>query len=147
MTVLPQLLAIAGYALFLSGLDDYYYLSLMPSIVLTVVLALSRPGRARESTPVAVALVVLAALLVPTRMRSSAGIHRMPEYASIVAGSSIMAERHQPLLTVQTDFPVLPTVDTEVVYLILGGQLDRSSPWIGVIEPGGSVRYKRVDGL
>jgi hypothetical protein len=147
VTILPQLLAVAGYALFLSGLDDYYYLSLMPSVVLTVVLALSRPGGVRDSTPFAVGLATIAILLVPARVRLAATIHRMPEYASIVAGSRTMAERHQPLRTVQTDFPVLPTVDTEVVYLILGGQLDRTSPWIGVIEPGGAVRYRLVDGL
>src|SRR5262249_11324817 len=33
MTLAPTLLAIAGYAFFLSALDNYYYLSIMPAAV------------------------------------------------------------------------------------------------------------------
>ena len=110
------------------------------TVVLTVVLALSRPGVTPYSGPIAITIVIMAVVLIPTRLKSAATIHRMPEYASLVAGSRTMAERHQPLRTVETAFPVLPTVDTEVVYLILGGTLDRSSPWVGVIEAGGAVR-------
>jgi hypothetical protein len=39
ITLLPQLAAIIGYSLFLDDLDHYYYLSLMPAAVLTIVLA------------------------------------------------------------------------------------------------------------
>ena len=55
MTLLPPVMAVAGYAFFLAGLDNYYYLSLMPSVVLTVVLALTLPGNAsqRWTRPVA----------------------------------------------------------------------------------------------
>src|SRR5262249_10238363 len=38
MTLVPQVMAIAGYAFFLAALDHYYYLSLMPAAVMTIVL-------------------------------------------------------------------------------------------------------------
>ena len=39
VTVLPQVLALAGYALFLDTLDHYYYIPVMPVTVLTVAFA------------------------------------------------------------------------------------------------------------
>ena len=44
VVLLPQALAIIGYALFQGGLDHYYYLSLMPAAVLTIVLAIDGPA-------------------------------------------------------------------------------------------------------
>ena len=120
MTLLPQLLAIGGYAFFLAALDNYYYLSLMPPVVLTTVLALTLPGIASWTKPVAIALLVCAVALVPGRVRFAATLHRMPEYAAIVAASRAMVSRGQPLRGVETAFPLQPTSDPEFVYRILG---------------------------
>jgi hypothetical protein len=145
--LLPQVLAVAGYAFFLAGLDNYYYLSLMPSVVLTFVLALTLPGLVRWTTPVAVVLFVVALAIVPARMKLGATFHRMPEYGAIVAASRTMAERGQPLRGIETSFPLPPTSDAEFVYRILGGSIDPASNWIGIIDAGGGVRYRQVDGL
>ena len=45
MTLMPAVLSVVGYALFLAPLDHYYYFSLMPSAVLIVVLALTSVPR------------------------------------------------------------------------------------------------------
>ena len=149
MTLLPPVMAVAGYAFFLAGLDNYYYLSLMPSVVLTVVLALTLPTVApsqRWTQPVAMALLVTALALVPGRVKFAASLHRMPEYAAIVTASRTMVTRGQPLKGVETSFPLPPTSNPEFIYRILGGPIDPASEWIGIIEAGGGVRYRRADG-
>ena len=149
VTLLPPVMAVAGYAFFLAGLDNYYYLSLMPSVVLTVVLALTLPTvtpSQRWTRPVAMALLVTALALVPGRVKFAATLHRMPEYAAIVTASRTMVTRGQPLKGVETSFPLPPTSDPEFVYRILGGPIDPASEWIGIIEAGGGVRYRRADG-
>jgi hypothetical protein len=149
MTLMPPLMAVAGYAFFLAGLDNYYYLSLMPPVVLTVVLALTLPGVApadRWTRPAAAVLLAITLVLVPSRVRFASKLHRMPEYAAIVTASRAMVNRHQPLRGVETSFPLEPTSDPAFVYRILGGPIDPASEWIGVIEPDGGVRYRRADG-
>jgi len=65
MTVLlPQVSAIVGYGLFLGALDAYYYLSLTPAAVLTVVLAATPVPSATSSSQIpqlgAIAMLVAA---------------------------------------------------------------------------------------
>jgi hypothetical protein len=79
-------------------------------------------------------------------VKFAATLHRMPEYAAIVTASRTMVTRGQPLKGIETSFPLPPTSDPEFVYRILGGPIDPASEWIGIIEAGGSVRYRRADG-
>lgn len=65
VVLVPQVTAVAGYALFLSGLDTYYYLSLMPSAVLTVVLALLALTSGRTSQIVGVLMLVVSLAMIP----------------------------------------------------------------------------------
>src|SRR5262249_60519788 len=58
MTIVPTVLCIAGYAFFLSGLDNYYYFSVMPAAVLMVVVAITAVPPARASRVLAVGLVI-----------------------------------------------------------------------------------------
>ncbi len=58
ITLLPQVAAVIGYALFLDDLDHYYYLSLMPASVLTMLLAARRCPRDRLARAVGIALFV-----------------------------------------------------------------------------------------
>jgi len=146
MTLLPQLMAIAGYAFFLAGLDNYYYLSLMPPAVLTVVLGVTAVGPKRLSEVVAIAMAVGAVLIVPSRVRLAATMHRMPEYGALVRASRTMVARGQPLRGIETEFALPPTSNSEFVYRILGGQFDERSEWVGVISAHGGVTYRRVEG-
>jgi tetratricopeptide (TPR) repeat protein len=91
---------------------------------------------ALDRWPVAIALLIVAVALVPSRVKFAATLHRMPEYAAIVAASRTMVGRGQPLRGIETSFPLPPTSDPEFVYCILRGPIDPASPWIGVVERG-----------
>lgn len=149
LTVLlvPQGLAIVGYALFQGGLDHYYYLSLMPAAVLTIVLALSAlPDRWRFARS-AIAAAALAGVLtqVPERLASSVTIHKMPEYAPLVEGSRRAARQRQPMRAIETEFTLPAPSDPTFVYRILGGTIDQESPWIVRIRSNGEVQYRKVE--
>ncbi|HXH07141.1 MAG TPA: hypothetical protein VNI83_11175 [Vicinamibacterales bacterium] len=143
VTVGPQVLAIAGYALFLDDLDHYYYLSLMPAAVLTGLLALWPPGRPGLAPVLAVVLVAGSVALVPSRVRAAATMHRLPEYGALVDGSRRVARLRQPVRAILADFALPPTSDAEFLYRILGGRIDRRSPWIAVIGRDGRVTFRR----
>jgi hypothetical protein len=54
VTVLPQVAALVGYAFYVGDfLDHYYYFSLMPAAVLTLLLALTAVRRVRSATRLA----------------------------------------------------------------------------------------------
>jgi hypothetical protein len=142
----PPAFAILGYALFQGGLDHYYYLSLMPAAVLTVVLGFAPPQRwplARN----AIALVLFAAVLasVPARLAYSATLHRMPEYAPLVEGSRRAVRQRQAMRAIETEFTLPAPSDPTFVYRILGGRLDKDSPWIARIRSTGDVDYRKAE--
>lgn len=146
VTVVPLGLAIAGYALFLDTLDNYYYLSLMPSAVLMVVLALTAwpaPAVARSAS---MALCIGALALVPSRVRVGRTLNPMPEYGVLVQASRVIVNRGVPMRAIRTDFRLPPTGDPEFVYRMLGGHLDRTSRWVATIERSGAVTYRDVGG-
>ncbi len=169
LLLLPQALAVVGYALFQGGLDHYYYLSLMPAAVLTIVLAIaSVPVTAlapmwhssdttlaplRHSSDTArlsraiVAIVALAVVLtqVPERLDYSMRMHRMPEYGPLVEGSRRAARQNQPMRLIETEFTLPAPSDVMFVYRILGGQIDPASPWIARIKRTGEVDFRKVD--
>jgi hypothetical protein len=146
MTLLPQAVAIIGYALFLDDVDHYYYLSLMPAAVLTVVLAASALPPPRLAAVVGVALLIGTLALVPARMRFAATMHRMPQYGLLVEASRKITNLRQPMRAIRTDFTLPPTTDPEFLYRVLGGRIDRTSPWVGIITADGQVVYQHVAG-
>jgi hypothetical protein len=146
MTVMPAVLSVAGYALFLAPLDYYYYFSLMPSAVLIVVLALTSVPRRNVALWIGVALCVGAVAVTPARIRFSRTLHQMPEYGPLVQGSRTAARRGVPMRAVRTEFPLPPTGDPEYIYLLLGGRIERSSRWLAVIAKNGSVTYQDIGG-
>jgi hypothetical protein len=146
MTLLPQVAAVIGYALFLDDLDHYYYLSLMPASVLTILLAVTPPPSYRLAPAFGIALLVGAVALVPARLRFAATMHRLPEYGLLVEASRKIVSMGQPMREIVTEFALPKTSDPEYVYKILGGRIDPASPWIGVITPTGEVRYRKVEG-
>ena len=144
VTLLPPLLAILGYALYVGDfLDSYYYFSLMPAAVLTLVLGLTALPNPRLSTAAAVVLLVAALLVTPARVTYAASMHRMPEYGVLVEGSRRLVAHNHPLRAVVTDFPLQPTVDSGFIYRILGGRIWRDAAVVGVISRDGSVSYRK----
>lgn len=146
MTILPQVMAIAGYAFFLAALDHYYYLSLMPAAVLTIVLAAAAVPTPRARQAVGIVLCAAAFAVMPARLRFAATLHRMPQYGALVQGSRTIAKRGQPMRAIETEFTLPRTASRTFVYQILGGRLDRTSPWVAVITSSGDVVYRRVEG-
>jgi hypothetical protein len=143
VTLIPQATAIVGYALFLGGLDHYYYLSLMPPALLTILLV-AIPPTGRFANVMGVALLVVAVAMVPSRIRFAATMHRLPEYGILVDGSRKIAGFRQPMRAIKTEFSLPPTSDPEFVYRILGGRIDRASPWVGVVTSDGRVLFRNV---
>jgi len=143
LVLLPQVLAIAGYALFLDTLDHYYYIPVMPVAVLTMCLAVSVPSRTRAGTVLGIALCVAAVAIVPARLTFAATMHRLPEYRVLIKGSRTIRRAYPSVRAVQADFPLPPTTDAGFIYTILGGRLDPSAPWSAVIRADGGVTYRR----
>ena len=143
VTVLPQAAAIAGYALWSADLQDYYYLSLMPAAVMTMVLAVHALATARGAAIVAMALCALVIVAVPARLRLASRLPRMPEYEVLVKASRQIVQRQQPMRSIGTLFALPPTCDPEFIVRILGGRIDRQAEWRAEIAPDGRVSYAR----
>lgn len=143
VTVLPQIAAVTGYAFWLGDMQAYYYLSLMPSVVLTLLLAVA--GVARRPIPAAfgVALALACALVVPRQLRAAETMFRMPTYRALVAGSRDIIKRKQPMREIDAQFELHPTSDPAFLYRILGGRLDPRAEWRAEILPDGRVKYDR----
>jgi hypothetical protein len=143
VTLLPQLAAIAGYALWLGDLQSYYYLSLMPAAVLTVLLGAMALFRGRIAHVVSIALLVGAVGMAPGRLRYASTMIRMPAYHVLVEGSRDIVKRRQPMREIDTEFELPATSNAEFIYQILGGQIDRRAEWRAVISADGHVTYAR----
>jgi hypothetical protein len=144
VTLVPQAVAIAGYSLFLAGLDNYYYLSLMPSIVLTVTLVAAAVPSPRLSHAAGVAMLLLALAIVPARLRYERALPRLPEYELLVDASRKIRNMRQPMRAIETDFNLPPTGDPAYLFSLLGGQIDRHSRWVATIHADGRVDYRQI---
>jgi hypothetical protein len=142
--LLPQALAILGYALWLSGLDAYYYLSLMPAAVLTILLGITDVMPPRVARAAGVAMLVGSLAIVPARLRFAATMNRLPQYGLLVEASRDIVKRLQPMRAIETELALPPTADPGIIYEILGGRIDPDSPWIAVITSSGRVEYRNV---
>ena len=143
VSVLPLMGALVGYALWMRDYDDYYYLSIMPAAVLTVLFGLAprTGGRAANLAAIAVFLVSLA--ILPARVSQSHTIHRMPEYEGIVEGSRRIRRRDVAVREIRASF--LPSgSDSEFIFRVLGGRIEPDADWVASISADGAVSYERV---
>jgi len=144
MTLLPQLLAVAGYSLFLASLDHYYYLSVMPAAATTITIALWAVTPRRVATAIGAALLIGTLAAAPAKYRLSTTFHRMPQYGLLVEASRKIKGQGQPMRSIRTEFALPPTTDPEYLFKVLGGRIDRESPWASVITADGDVRYVQI---
>ena len=145
MILAPQAAAIAGFAFFLGSLDSYYYLSMMPAAVLTVLLPLTRITWPVARRVTCVAVLLAACTAVPARWTYSQTQFKLPEYKVLVAASRTVRNAHRPFRAIVADFPLPPTCDPDFLYRLLGGQMDRRSPWVAVISLDGRITYINND--
>ena len=145
LVLLPQALAIAGYALFLDTLDHYYYIPVMPVTVLTVCFALAVPARSRagradrhRALPCGRGHRPLAAGVCRDHA-PPAGVSRAGR------GVAEIAAAHPSVRAIRTEFTLPPSTDPEFLYRILGGRVDPNAPRAALIQTDGSVRYVEGD--
>jgi hypothetical protein len=148
VTLLPQAAAIAGYAFFVGNfLDDYFYLSLMPSAALTLMFSVTAVRPAPLARALSVGLLAGVLAIAPARIRTASTLFSMPEYAALVEGSRQLARQQRPLRAIQTEFTLPHTSNPQFVYTILGGHIDPGSSTIGIIKSDGRIDYKEAGGL
>jgi hypothetical protein len=113
-----------------------------------VAFAKLRPVRASDPVPslAIVGFVLLVAVLATASTQSRFGWtrQRMPEYGVLLDGSRKIAKIAQPMRAIRANFALPPTSSSEFLFTILGGRIDRASPWVGVIMHDGNVAYERV---
>lgn len=143
-TVLPLAATCAGFAVWVGEYDHYFYLTVLPSAVLTAGLAVMALVPRRFGLVAGLALVVLAVAVQPARFRASRGIHRLPEYAALVRASDAVARRGQPIRELQAEF-LPPGCDPSLLVEILGGRIERGAVWYAVVSRDGGVRYHPVE--
>jgi hypothetical protein len=144
MTLLPLLLVVLGYSLWLLNLDSYFYLSIAPTAAMTVVLGMAGWVPARRWSLIGVALVVVGLASAPTRVARAATLFSLPQYRALAGGARLIAENGRPVRSVDADFDLPPTCNAEFLYLVVGGRLDPSAEWGAVILRDGQVEYRRA---
>ena len=148
VTLVPQIMAVVGYAFYVGDfLDNYYYLSLMPAAVLTLMLSLTALRPVPVARVASFAVLVGALAIVPSRMRFASTMHRMPEYGVLVDGSRALLKQQRTVRAIKTEFALPPTTDPQFIYQILGGRIEPTSPWIAVIKADGHVAYQEIGSL
>ena len=141
-SVLPVLAATVGFAFWQSAYDHYWFLTLMPSMVLVLGSALTAWPRAIPAA--GAALLVAAVVAQPWRLADTHTFARLPEYAALVRGSAEIA-RYAPEVTgIRVEFPLDPTTDGEFLYAILGGRVSQDAPFHASIAANGDVTFAAV---
>jgi hypothetical protein len=143
VTLLPQLAAIAGYGVWLGDLDSYYYLSLMPAAVITILVGATALLPFRVAYVLSILLCIGVLTIVPARLRLATTMFKMPAYRALVSGSREIVKRREPMRSIESAFELPPTSDGEFVFRILGGHIDRHAEWRAVILADGQVTYLR----
>jgi hypothetical protein len=145
VTLLPQVAALLGYALYVGDfLDSYYYYSLMPAAVLTILLAFTAVPSPKLAQAIGVALFAASLAIAPSRIAYAHTLPQMPEYRLLVDASRKIAKVPQPMRAIQTEFKLPPTADAAFLYTILGGRIDRTSPYVALIKSDGGVVFQKI---
>jgi hypothetical protein len=144
ITLLPQVAALVGYAFWLGDLEAYYYLSLMPAVVLTVLIGVWTVVPRRVEHVAGCVLLAGALLIVPARMEFAATLFRMPQYETFVRAARRIVRAGQPMESVRAGFPIPPTSSPEFIFTALGGRIERGAPWWAEITPDGQVLYHKT---
>jgi hypothetical protein len=145
VTVLPQIAALVGYSFYVGDfLDHYYYFSLMPAAILTIVLACTAVPSRAAAQAIGAALFALSLAIAPARIAFGRTMHQLPEYGLLLDGSRKLAKVPQPMRAIQTEFPLPRSTDPAFLYTILGGRIDPASPYAAVIKADGGVVFHQT---
>jgi hypothetical protein len=138
-SVLPVVAATMGFAFWQLAYDQYWFLTLMPSILIVLWSALT--VHTRIAPFVVVALVVAAVGTQPWRILDAQTFARLPAYGALVEGSTQIYRYTQEVTEIQVDFELDPTTDREFLYRILGGRVTPDAGFRASISPDGNVTF------
>ena len=141
-SVLPVVTATMGFAFWQLAYDQYWFLTLMPSILIVLWCALTVHTRAVPL--VGVALVVAAVVAQPWRILDAHTFARLPAYGALVEGSAQIYRYTQEMTEIQVDFELDPTTDREFLYRILGGRVAPDAGFRASISTDGDVTFTAV---
>jgi hypothetical protein len=144
MTLLPLVLAVVGYSFWFFDLEAYFYLSIAPTAVMTVVLGAAALLPARRRFVVGLAFAAAGLAMMPARVAQAAPLCSLPQYRALAAGALLIADSGRVVRWVEADFELPPTCNAEFLYLVVGGSLDPSAEWGAVILRDGQVEYRRA---
>lgn len=140
VSVVPLLAAIAGFAFWQRPFEYYWFLTVMPSVALTIGMALTAWRPAAWLAAAALAILVVAAQ--PARYAESRTIYRMPEYGALRRGSQEIRRRVTEIRRIDIEFTVPPSTNTYFIYeTVLGGRVTPAAPFTATIERTGRVRF------
>jgi hypothetical protein len=139
----PLLAAVAGFSFWQGPFEFYWYMTLMPSVALTIGLGLTawKPG----APIVAAALFLLILIATPRRFAYAQTINRLPTYGVLVRGSREIRQHVDEIRSLAIEFAVEPSTNTHFIYeRVLGGRVTAHAPFAATIEKTGRVRFTAV---
>lgn len=139
-SVLPLAVAVGMWSIWQDTYDSYWFLTVIPAAVLTVVWVVRLlPGRGVRSG--AAALLLAAAILAQKpRIERAALVFRLPAYGAVIKGSRALVRRGEPVRRIEA--PFLPaTSDPEFAFRILGGQIRPDAAFAAKLSEDGTVTY------
>jgi hypothetical protein len=143
ITIAPMFAAVAGFSLWQGAFEFYWFMTLMPSVALTIGLALTAWKPAAPVAAAALLLLVLAAQ--PRRVAYAQTINRLPTYGVLVRGSQEIRRRTTEIRSIDIEFAVEPSTNTHFVFeRVLGGRVNPAAPFAATIERTGHVRFTAV---
>jgi hypothetical protein len=141
-TVIPLICTVAGFSFWQRPYDSYWYLTIAPSVALTVALALTawRPA----ATIVAAVLAVVAVVAQPARVAAAMTIHRLPQYELLARGSRAIRRYTSDVRSITTEFALPDSTDRTFLFRVLGGRVTPEAQYHATIGPTGAVTFTPV---
>ncbi len=122
--------------------DAYVFLTIVPGALLAIAWASRLLPAPTARSMCAAALLVVAILVQKPRIDSSALVFRMPGYGALVRGSRAIAAHGEPVRAIEVPF-LHPLSDSEYLFTLLGGRIQRDAPAIARVSENGEVTYVR----
>ena len=141
-SVVPVVTATIGFAFWQLAYDQYWFLTLMPSIVLVLWCALTVQPRAVRVVGMALIIAVLVAQ--PQRIRDAHTFARMPAYSALATGATQIYGFTDEVTEIRATFPLESTTDPEFLFTVLGGRVTPTARFRAAIAPDGSVTFAAV---
>ena len=145
VTVLPILGAWVGFALWQHELLEYWYLGLIPSVALTLALAVAGIPRTRFTATLEILLLAAVIVIQPARLARAATMLRFDGYGVLVQASRRLASQEHALREIRVPPGFLPPrSDARFLFQVLGGRISNDATLAARIDRSGQVTYESL---